>query len=116
MGQSPVGSPQAAAGASRVVNLSIETDDPPLTNHQKFNSSLMLCHEAYIIHLTSFHHVGISGYNRKESPSWPISLLSWEVSAGWAWEFGFLQGSLLTPPHRNGERCLLMARSVLWGI
>jgi len=30
-----------------------------LMYHQKVNSSLTLHHNAYVIHLTSFHHVGI---------------------------------------------------------
>ena len=33
--------------------------DPPPDHGPKVNSSLMLCHTAYILHLTSSHHVGI---------------------------------------------------------
>ena len=33
--------------------------DPPPDYGPKVNSSLMLCHTAYILHLTSSHHVGI---------------------------------------------------------
>ncbi|XP_035583429.1 uncharacterized protein LOC118356970 [Zalophus californianus] len=171
------------AGLTRlpVVSLGVEADNPPLTNHQKVNSSLMLCHNAYIIHLTSSHQNANempqkspayrtrTRCHRKESclqntnempqkrvlltererdateksptyrmrtryhskSPWPIAVLFcfnrflfWpllmpggeEVSAGWACEFGSPQGSLLTPPRKNGEGCLLMAKlTVQWG-
>lgn len=33
-----------------------------LMNGQKVSSGLMLCHNAYIIHLTTSHHVGILSF------------------------------------------------------
>ena len=42
-----------------VVNLGLEADGHPLTNDQKVNRSLTLCHNAYVIYLTASYQVGI---------------------------------------------------------
>lgn len=42
-----------------------EAADPLLTLCQKVNNSLMLLHHAYIVYLTSFHHVGVSHQHQK---------------------------------------------------
>ena len=48
-----------------VVSHSLEAEIFPLTHAQKVNSSIMLCHNADIIHLTSPHHIGILSYHKE---------------------------------------------------